>query len=120
MRDLSRLVRTGADAVSVARAAAPLYLDLIRRALWLFGYIDAIAFDVLEEERPFQQKMRRVTSVLRIESMVAGLMGKAFEGLLSCLGGKRRSRFKPQPTGSQVSAQGPGHHPIQPNLKLIE
>jgi hypothetical protein len=97
------MARTGADGLSVARAAAPLYLDLIRRAVWLFGYIDAIAFDVLEEECPFEKKMRRVMSVLRIESMVTDLMCKAFEGLLSCLGGKEA--IATQATAEWINSQ---------------
>jgi hypothetical protein len=108
LRDLSKMARTGADALSAARAAAPLYLDLIRRAFWLFDYIDAIAFDVFEEERPFQEKMRRVTCVLQIESMATGLVAKAVDGWISCFGGKEAIAIQAiaEWIGSQRAAAG--------------
>jgi hypothetical protein len=88
LRDLREKATAGADILSASRSAAALHVDLIASGLALQNCVDAIAFQVLDEGCPIQEKTRRLTRVLRMADTVQRIIIRAIESYLSCFGGK--------------------------------
>jgi hypothetical protein len=88
LRDLRERARTGVDMLSAANSIAALQVDLIASSLGLLRHVDEIAFQLLEEECPLQERIRRLSCLIRMHSRIQGTILRAFDIYICCLGGK--------------------------------
>ncbi len=88
LRDLRERARTGVDMLSAASSIAALQVDLIASSLRLLRLVDEIAFQLLEEECPLQERIRRLRCLTRMTGRIQGTIIRAIDVYLSCFGGK--------------------------------
>ncbi len=86
--DLREKVKKRADVMSIALSIAPFFVDSIARINTLFRELDVILFNELcDEVLPFYEKMRRFSSILRMQTKLLNVLLEAVGGLLLCFGG---------------------------------
>ena len=88
LRDLRERARTEVDMLSAARSIAALQVDLIASSLGLLRHVDEIAFQLLGEECPLQERIRRLRCLTRMTGRIQGTILRAFDIYICCLGGK--------------------------------
>ena len=88
LRDLWKRGRSAADAHSAARFAAEVQVDLIASGLGLQRHLDELVFQLLQEEWPFQEKVRRLKCLIRMTKQLQVIILSATDVYLSCFGGK--------------------------------
>jgi hypothetical protein len=89
--------------LSAASSIAALQVDLIASSLGLLRLVDEIAFQLLEEKCPLQERIRRLRCLTRMTGRIQGTIIRAIDVYIWCFGGKEQSRFKLWPNGSDVS-----------------
>jgi hypothetical protein len=88
LRDLRKRGRSAADAHSAARFAAEVQVDLIASGLGLQRHLNELAFQLLVEECPLQERIRRLRILIRMTNKVQVITLRATDVYLSCFGGK--------------------------------
>ena len=88
LRDLRERARTGVDVLSAANSIAALQVDLIASGLGLQRHLDELGFQLLQEEWPFQEKVRRLKCLIRMTKQLQVIILSATDVYLSCFGGK--------------------------------
>jgi hypothetical protein len=88
LRDLRERARTGVDMLSAASSFAALQVDLIASSLGLLRPLDELAFQLLVEECPPQERIRRLKCLIRMTNEVQVIVLRASDVYLSCFGGK--------------------------------
>ena len=94
LRDLRKRGRSATDAQSAARFAAEVQVDLIASSLGLSGPLTSSAFDLLVEECPRQEKIRRLRILIRMSDNLQHIILRATDVYLSCFGGKQAITFQ--------------------------
>jgi hypothetical protein len=88
LQNLREKVKQEADAASIARDVAPLYLDLIARLCAFNRQLDvAMGYQLFREDLELQDNVRRARPALRLFEKMVCLMIKAIDGFLRCHGG---------------------------------
>lgn len=72
LRNLRERARTRVDMLSAASSIAALQVDLIASSLGLLRLVDEIAFQLLEEECPLQERIRRLRCLTRMTGRIQG------------------------------------------------
>jgi hypothetical protein len=88
LRDLRERARTGVDMLSAASSIAALQVDLIASSLRLLRLVDEIAFQLLEEQCPLQERIRRLRCLTRMTGRIQGTIFRAIDIYIWCFGGK--------------------------------
>jgi hypothetical protein len=87
LRDLRKRARPGADMLSSPNSIAALQVELITSSRGLLRLVDELGFQLLQEECPPQERIRRIRCLIRMGGRVQGTILRAIDIYLSCHGG---------------------------------
>ena len=87
LRVLREAAKTGADMHSASGSIAVIQVDLIASGLGLLRLVDELAFQLLAEECPVEERIRRIECLMRMTGRIQGTILRSIDVYLSCFGG---------------------------------